>query len=100
MTVSKKATYCNKLFRAHSIAIEIQVPERCACNCKSYHLLGDHDNSLDRELATAHIKKVLEGRTEQVNAENIVETLLSKVEGIWNTGCSTSPQKKVHCKFS
>lgn len=97
MTVSKKAAYCNKLFRALSIAKEIWVLEPCACNCEPYHLLGDHDNSLDRELATAHIKEVLEGRTKQVNAEDVVQTLLSKVESIWNTGCSTSPQKKAPC---
>jgi len=48
----------------------------------SYHLLGNHDNSLDGEFASTHVEQILERWSQEINAENVVKTLLSKVEGI------------------
>ncbi len=51
------------------------------------HLLGNHDDSLDGESATAVVEEVFERRSEEVNNENVVETLLAEVVDIGNTGC-------------
>ena len=45
----------------------------------TYHLLGGHAYSLDSELAAAHVKKVLEVWPEEINDEDIVEALLTKI---------------------
>jgi hypothetical protein len=51
------------------------------------HLLGDHNNGLGREPAVAVIEEILETRSEKVNDEDVVQTLLSKVVDIGDTGC-------------
>ena len=45
----------------------------------AYHLLSSQADSLDGELAAAHVKEVFEVWPEEVNDEDIVETLLTKV---------------------
>jgi len=49
------------------------------------HLLGNHDNRLNGEPSATVIEKILKGRTEQVDHENVVETLLAEVVNIGNT---------------
>lgn len=59
-----------------------------SCNFKqgkTHHLLGDHHNSLCREAAVAVIEKILQGRTEKIDNEDVVQTLLSEVVDIGNT---------------
>ena len=51
------------------------------------HLLGDHDNGLDGEAASAVVEEVLERGSEQVNDKNVVEAFLAKVIDIGNTSC-------------
>jgi hypothetical protein len=55
----------------------------------TYHLTSSHAARLDRELATAHVKQVLERRAEEVNDKDVVETFLAKVvdlgDASWNT---------------
>lgn len=51
------------------------------------HLLGDHHDSLGREPTVAMVEKVLKTRAEKVDDKNIVETLLSEVVDIGDTGC-------------
>lgn len=45
----------------------------------AYHLLCRHDDCLDGELAAAHVEEILEGRAEEINDEDVVQTLLAKV---------------------
>lgn len=52
----------------------------------TYHLLSNHDDSLDGELAVAVIEQVLQARTEKVNDQNVVEALLAKVINIRDPG--------------
>jgi hypothetical protein len=51
------------------------------------HLLGDHDDSLDREATSAVVEEILERRTEQVNDKNVVEAFLAKVIDIGDASC-------------
>ncbi len=43
-------------------------------------------DGLDAELATAHVEEILERWTKQVDDENVVKTLLTKVVDLRNTG--------------
>jgi hypothetical protein len=54
---------------------------------ETYHLLGDHDNSLGGESAVAVVEEILQTRTKKVDHENVVQPLLSKVINIRNAGC-------------
>jgi hypothetical protein len=58
--------------------------------CDAYHLFGYHDNSLDGELSVAVVEQVLQARAEEVNDENVVEALLTKVIDIRDPGCMRS----------
>lgn len=49
------------------------------------HLLGNHDYSLDAEPATAVVEEVFERGTEQIDHEDVVETLLAEVVNIGDT---------------
>jgi hypothetical protein len=51
------------------------------------HLLGDHDNGLGGEAAVAVVKEILQGRSQQVDDKNVVETFLAKVIDIGDTSC-------------
>ena len=51
----------------------------------TYHLPCRHAYSLDGELAATHVEEVLEIRTEEVDDEDIVEALLTKVVDLGNT---------------
>jgi hypothetical protein len=51
------------------------------------HLLGDHDDSLDGEAASAVVEEILERRSEQVNDKNVVEAFLAKVIDIGDASC-------------
>lgn len=62
----------------------------------AYHLLCDHDNSLDAEASPAVVKQVLQGRAKEVDDENVVKALLAKVVDIRNTGCLSSQQHWTH----
>jgi hypothetical protein len=53
-------------------------------------LLRRHANSLDGELAAAEVEEVFQVRTQEVNDENIVETLLSKMVDLRNADCAAS----------
>ena len=61
----------------------------------SYHLLGNHHNGLDRELSMAVIEEVFEAWAEQVNDQDVVKALLTKVIYIRNTGYTTSDSVKL-----
>lgn len=50
------------------------------------HLLGDHDDCLDREPPATVIKEVLERGAKQVDHQDIVQTFLAKVVDIRNAG--------------
>jgi ABC-type transporter Mla MlaB component len=54
------------------------------------HLLRDHDDRLDGELAVAVVKEVLQARAQQVNDEDVVKALLAEVVYIGDTGCTLS----------
>lgn len=49
---------------------------------KTYHLFGNHNHGLDGESSIAVVEEVLETRTEQVDHEDIMQTLLAKVVDI------------------
>ena len=50
----------------------------------THHLLRGHADRLDAELAAAHVEEVFEVGPEQVNDEDIVQTLLTKVVDLRN----------------
>lgn len=54
----------------------------------SYHLLGNHNDGLDSELAATHVEEVFKGGSKQIDTEDVVEAFLSKVKGIRNTSYS------------
>ena len=54
------------------------------------HLLGDHDDGLDRKAASAVVEEVLERGTEQVNDKNVVEAFLAEVIDIGDASCTLS----------
>jgi len=56
-------------------------------------LLRRHANSLDAELAAAEVEEVFQVRTQEVNDEDIMETLLSKMMDLRNAGCAVSRGK-------
>lgn len=52
----------------------------------TYHLLCNHDDCLYGESAVTVVEEVFQTGSEQVDDENIVKTLLTKVVDIGNTG--------------
>lgn len=60
------------------------------------HLLRSHANSLDAELPAAEVEKVFQVGTQEVDDENVMETLLSKMVGLRNTGYTGSKGKGTH----
>jgi hypothetical protein len=57
---------------------------------KANHLLCGHTNGLDAELAAAEVEEVFQVRTQEVDDENVMETLLSKMVDLRNTDCVAS----------
>ena len=53
----------------------------------AYHLLCHHDNGLDGEASVAVVEEVLQGWSEQVDNQDVVEALLAEVVDIWNASC-------------
>jgi hypothetical protein len=53
---------------------------------ETHHLLGDHHDSLDAELPSAHVEHVFETRTEEINDEDVVQAFLAKVVDLRNAG--------------
>lgn len=51
---------------------------------KTHHLLGYHHNSLCGEAAVAVIEEILQRRTEKIDNEDVVQTLLSEIVDIGN----------------
>lgn len=54
---------------------------------KTYHLLCCHDNSLDAELATAHVKEIFQTWPEKIDDEDVVQALLSEVVYLGHAVC-------------
>ena len=50
------------------------------------HLLCYHDDGLDGEFAVAMVEKVLQAGPQQVNDQDVVETLLAEVVDIRDAG--------------
>lgn len=50
------------------------------------HLLGNHDHSLDGKASVAVVEEILERRTQEIDDEDVVKTLLAKVVHIGNAG--------------
>ena len=48
------------------------------------HLLRNHDDRLDGELAVAHVKQVFQRGSEQIYDEDVVQPFLAKVVDIRN----------------
>ena len=46
---------------------------------KTHHLPRNHAHRLDREFVPAHIEQILEAVPQQVNDQNVVQTLLSEI---------------------
>lgn len=71
------------------VGLDVAVDQVLLMDClhARQHLLGDHDNSLGREATVAVIEQVFEGRTQQVNDEDVVKSLLTEVVNVGNTSC-------------
>jgi hypothetical protein len=50
-------------------------------------LLRSHADGLDAELAATEVEEVFQVRTQEVNNEDVVETLLSEMVDLRNTDC-------------
>jgi len=59
-------------------------------NEKTNHLLCSHTNSLYAELAAAEVEEIFQVRTQEVNDENVVEALLSKMVDLRNADYAAS----------
>lgn len=46
---------------------------------RTYHLLGGHTDGLNRKLSSAHVEEVFQVRSQKVDDENIMESLLTEV---------------------
>ena len=49
-------------------------------------MLSDHDDRLDGESPSTVIEEIFQGRAEQIDDEDVVETLLPEVINIRNAG--------------
>ena len=56
-------------------------------------MLRRHTNSLDAELAAAEVEEIFQVGTQEVDDENIMETLLSKMVDLRNADCAVSRGK-------
>jgi hypothetical protein len=56
----------------------------------THHLLRRHATRLDAELSLAHVEEVLEGWSEQVNDEDVVQPFLAKVVDLGDAGWKVS----------
>ena len=54
----------------------------------THHLPCSHAHRLDREFAPTHIEQVLETGSQQVNDQNIVQTLLTEMVYLRDAHCS------------
>jgi hypothetical protein len=54
---------------------------------KVYHLSCSHTNGLDREFASAHIEQILQAGSQQIDDEDVVQTLLPKVVYLRYASC-------------
>ena len=63
---------------------------------KTCHLFRSHANRLDAELAAAKVEEVFQVRAQEVDNENVVETLLTKMVNLRYTDCATSREKYMH----
>jgi hypothetical protein len=64
------------------------------CLNSGQHLFGDHDHRFDGEAASAVVEEVFERRTQQVNDQNVVKTLLAKIIHIGNSGWSSGQHQR------
>lgn len=51
----------------------------------THHLPRSHAHRFDRELAPTHIEQVLEAGTQQVDDQDVVQTLLAEMVYLWNS---------------
>lgn len=56
---------------------------------RAYHLLSDHDNSLDGESSAASVKEVFERRSQKIDDEYVMKAFLAEVVDVGNTGYQT-----------
>ena len=52
----------------------------------AHHLSRGHTHGLDRELAPTHVEQILQTGPEQINDENVVQSFLSKMVYLRDTG--------------
>ncbi len=55
----------------------------------THHLPRRHANGLHRELPSTHIEQVLQARAQEIDDEDVVQALLSKVVYLRDSGCMT-----------
>lgn len=48
------------------------------------HLAGSHTNSLGGKLSPAHVKEILQTWAEQIDDQDVVETLLAEMVYLWD----------------
>lgn len=62
-------------------------------------MLRCHTNSLNAELAAAEVEEVFQIRAQEVDDENVMETLLSKMVDLRNADCAASRGRSAyeHC---
>jgi len=53
----------------------------------AYHLPGSHADGLENEFSTAHIEQIFETGPQQVDDEDVVQPLLTKVVNLRDAGC-------------
>ena len=78
----------------HHIPVQDAVSGR-----NTHHLLSGHADRLNAELAVAHVEQVLQVRAEQVNNEDVVEALLTKVIGLRDSGWREGASKRL-CRIA
>lgn len=57
------------------------------------HLLGRHNDRLDREAPAAHVEQVFERGAEQVDDKNVVQTFIAEVVDLRNASCKAEEKR-------
>lgn len=71
-----------------NLAATLMEPQTFRERAGTHHLLRRHDDCLDAEPPATHIKQVLQARSEQVDHQNVVQALVSKVVDLRDTRTS------------
>ena len=54
----------------------------------TYHLIGEHEHRLERELSLAVVEQVLKRRPQQINDHHVVVSFDAEPVDVWDPNCN------------